>query len=68
MPRILLFNISSFQLIALNYCRFLLDAIIEAKFVKRMLKLNKVLQHCEKVKKLQPLFSLHIGELIHFFN
>ena len=44
------------------------EPIEESKFVKRILKLNKVMRHCEKIKKLQPMFSLHVDEIVLLFE
>lgn len=40
------------------------DVIDDHKFAKRMIKLNYVMEQCEKHKALEPQFSLHINELI----
>ena len=45
-------------------CHFHLEQVSDASFIKKMMKLYKVMQHCEQIKQLHPLFSNHIRPIV----
>ena len=43
-----------------------IESVDDYRFQKKMIKLTGVMEQCENYKKLEPQFTLHIGELIEY--